>query len=126
MNVYDAAADDDEDEYISVFSFFLLLTWTQRSVSSQGRREEAFEERGAFRRSERIDRKPGEQTHINTSHEPQITSKHHKYLRRLFYVLFLYFIVSFLSVFLLYIKISKLIEEEKRQRDSNLRLVNSK
>lgn len=100
-----------KDEYISVYSFLLLIWlsvhWTHATLclcTKSVKREEAFEERRAFGRgnddarkrttltNKRVGKieKLGEKQKIrqnNTAHEPQITSIHQKYLRRLFYVL---------------------------------------
>lgn len=56
------------------------------------KRDEAFEERPSLGRrakeSERATLTGKDTEHENnTAHEPQITSVHHRYLRRLFYVL---------------------------------------
>lgn len=88
-----------KDEYISVYSF-LLFTWlpvhwthaTLRLCTKSVKRDEAFEERPSFGRrakeSERATLTGKDTEHENnTAHEPQITSVHHRYLRRLFYVL---------------------------------------
>lgn len=95
-----------KDEYISVYSFLLLILlsvhWTQATLClyevSEGRG--AFEERSAAATATRarerhwlinkrkiLKRWKKKKCQNNTAHEPQITSIHQKYLRRLFYVL---------------------------------------
>lgn len=92
-----------KDEYISVYSFllFIWLTvhWTHETLRLCTKLSKCSRSAGRSGTTARERERKSQQWLINqwretkelhqnkTAHEPQITSVHHKYLRRLFYVL---------------------------------------